>query len=343
MDYDNVGHRYETRGSFHKLLSRIDANDAQNCSESSPSLHSARPGFTDGASGQFSFKNDEPPEGDTISSLIPMASPGSLSSTTQVILSSPSFLSNRPNASLSPSPSSQDSISRTTLSPSNSMGAARLTSSKASSPSNDKILPDPSSDDPSSDDPSSNYPSSNYPSSNYPSSNYPSSDDPSSDAPLADQKKTKNWETSSEANDRKDIDIKAISDSDDILGPFAHELQDSTREKLRRGALALRDKFGEVCPLLMAQLFWANSTLGASRWPELDQGERSIKRLRKESFDLERVKERREREDAYKREMEESPPATERNIERMRNKRRKVMRTRHGRGRVSTDVSLERT
>ncbi|KAG6140858.1 hypothetical protein E4U38_007065 [Claviceps purpurea] len=117
---------------------------------------------------------------------------------------------------------------------------------------------------------------------------------------------------------RKKNSGEASSASGDILGPFAHELEQSTQDRLRREAHALCDSSGKVCPLQMAQLFWANSTLGAPCWPELDDGRRTIENMRKESLDLGDLRERREREEVEREEKEKKRLAMKRKYGRIR-------------------------
>ncbi|KAG5982931.1 hypothetical protein E4U55_001131 [Claviceps digitariae] len=190
---------------------------------------------------------------------------------------SPSVPSSSPNAgSPSSSSSSEEAASQTALSPSKF--------SSASSP-----LDEASSDDP--------------------SSYAPSSDEP---CPSLTKRKTVRKTSSKTSGTNKNDDDEASFGSDNILGPFANDLQSSTRQKLLREANALRDESGKVCPLQMARLFWANSTLRASPWPELDRGIKSIRKMRKESFNWEDIKARREREDAVKKEKEATRFATKR-------------------------------
>ncbi|KAG6048631.1 hypothetical protein E4U17_007072 [Claviceps sp. LM77 group G4] len=117
---------------------------------------------------------------------------------------------------------------------------------------------------------------------------------------------------------RKKNSGEASSASGDILGPFAHELEQSTQDRLRREAYALRDTSGKVCPLQMAQLFWANSTLGAPYWPELYDGRRTIENMRKDSLDLGDLRERREREEVESEEKEKKRLAMKRKYGRIR-------------------------
>lgn len=117
---------------------------------------------------------------------------------------------------------------------------------------------------------------------------------------------------------RKKSSGEAFSASGDILGPFAHELEQSTQDRLRREAHALRDNSGKVCPLQMAQLFWANSTLGAPCWPELYDGRRTIENMRKDSLDLGDLRERREREEIEREEKEKKRLAMKRKYGRIR-------------------------
>ncbi|KAG6093622.1 hypothetical protein E4U30_004134 [Claviceps sp. LM220 group G6] len=117
---------------------------------------------------------------------------------------------------------------------------------------------------------------------------------------------------------RKKSSGEATSASGDILGPFAHELEQSTQDRLRREAHALRDSSGKVCPLQMAQLFWANSTLGAPCWPELYDGRRTIENMRKDSYDLGDLRERREREEVEREEKEKKRLAMKRKYGRIR-------------------------
>ncbi|KAG5964736.1 hypothetical protein E4U58_003081 [Claviceps cyperi] len=117
---------------------------------------------------------------------------------------------------------------------------------------------------------------------------------------------------------RKKNSNEASSTFGDILGPFAHELEQSTQDKLRREAHALRDNLGKVCPLQMAHLFWANSTLGAPCWPELYDGRRTIENMRKDSLDLRDLRERREREEVEREEKEKKRLAMKRKYGRIR-------------------------
>ncbi|QPH06076.1 hypothetical protein C2857_004307 [Epichloe festucae Fl1] len=139
-------------------------------------------------------------------------------------------------------------------------------------------------------------------------------------APSPDVAKETNQEPTSKAAGKRKRNDKSPSPSDDILGPLAHELDRSTRERLRLEAEALQDESGQVCPLQMAQLFMANSTLRAARWTELDEGERAIKRMRQDNLDLERLRERQEIEEAEKREKEEKRLANKRKYGLIRNK-----------------------
>ncbi|KAG6002826.1 hypothetical protein E4U21_002741 [Claviceps maximensis] len=225
----DIEHDYETRGSRRTSLSQMDIIDANTSFYPLPVIiYPARGGSAHRANGKISSKKDEHSEEDSIRIKDGLITPPSSIKLTR---SPPSVLSGWPSAEpSSPSSCSGERPSRTTLSPSKSMVAAKT-----------------------------------------------------------------NWKTSSKKSRRNKNNNEATSGTDDILGPFAHELQPSTREKLLLGANALRDQFGSVCPLQMAQLFWANSTLGAPHWPKLDQGERLIKKLRKNNSDLKHTKRRRDR------------------------------------------------
>lgn len=139
-------------------------------------------------------------------------------------------------------------------------------------------------------------------------------------APSPDVSNETNHEPTSKAAGKRKRTDKSPSPPDDILGPFAHELDRSTIGRLRFEAEALRDESGQVCPLQMAQLFMADSTLRAAHWTELDEGERAIKRMRQDNLDLERLRERQEIEEARKREREEKRLANKRKYGLIRNK-----------------------
>lgn len=261
----------------------MDGKDGTSRSGFRSALRSARAGCANQPNGRFSSKNDESSDRDSIGPLTPILSLRSPSSSTGLTGSSPSFHSTGPSsAPSSPSPTSQEASSRTALSPSSFVVAARPPSTSATS-----FLEDPS------------------------------SDEPSSHVPSLDQIKTKTKTKTkrkmpSKSSERKKRNDEASLKSDGILGPFAHGLQRSTREKLLREANVLRDQSGQVCPLQMAQLFWANSLRGAQHCPELDQGARSIQKMRMETFNLECIKKRRDKEDADRREKEAGGHATKR-------------------------------
>ncbi|KAK2589793.1 hypothetical protein QQS21_012528 [Conoideocrella luteorostrata] len=124
---------------------------------------------------------------------------------------------------------------------------------------------------------------------------------------------------------------KAVSvpaGGDDLLGPYVRELSPSNREELGNRANALRREDGTVCPLKMANLFLATSTLRSVAWPDLVDGETAIKKMRTDGhLDAYRAYELQKQEEAENREREKRRLANKRKYGLVRNKEPKGSET----------------
>ncbi|KAG6028301.1 hypothetical protein E4U41_000707 [Claviceps citrina] len=245
MGDDKIERIYETRTSFRKLLSQIEADEPESFG-SLPALHprtqSARPGSGNRANDDSSSNNDASSNRDSITS----------SESIPGLSTPPSSI--RPAWSSSPAPFRTNKLN-TASSPSGSITMARPSFVNASSPLG---------------------------------------------APSLDQTKARGQDKPAKKGGGEKDGDEASLDSDDILGPYAHKLESSTRKK----EVAPGSKFAP--------------TLKVPSWPELEVGARVIKRMRKDGFDLESLRERQAREDAHRRKKEERRLANKRKYRKYR-------------------------